>query len=180
MGSLPASSLARQGARVVHVFVATYVNVRCAAGRLRRGEPPPSRNYFRGLMWLSTSAATGLSAAVPCGLPQSRSRCDFHARLRRGQSFLRSFRATLGTPASARVARDAPVIDACCAGTAAVRTALPARSRAALFSLAFRLGVTRLILAAGALTMYSAGRRAVRLRLLTRAIVRYRRVGRTR
>lgn len=47
-------------------------------------------------------------------------------------------RATLRTPAAARVARDAPVIDACCAGTAAVRTALPARSRATVLPLPCR------------------------------------------
>jgi hypothetical protein len=51
-------------ASVVHVFVATSLKADCSVARLRRCEPPPSRNYFRGLMWLSTSAATGLSAAV--------------------------------------------------------------------------------------------------------------------
>ena len=64
MGSLSAASLARQGARVAHVFVATSVkDLRspCTASPVRT--PPPSQVSIEGTC-SSTSAPTVLPAAV--------------------------------------------------------------------------------------------------------------------
>jgi hypothetical protein len=127
-----------------------------------------------------TSAATELSAAVRSGLPQSRGSRPFGAMHLQCRPSPQCLRAPPGTPAAGRAACGTSSFNVGCAGTAAVRPASPALSRAAVSSLTHRLRVARPILAAKVSSTDSAGRRAVRLRLLTRAIVRYRRVGRTR
>ena len=60
---------------VSRVFVATSFQSHCSIARLRRCEPPPSADVFRGRMYLRTACATVLTAcpAVPADPKSARS-----------------------------------------------------------------------------------------------------------
>jgi hypothetical protein len=68
MCSLSAASLARRGARVAHVFVATSINALSTLGPASPVRTPPPSTTTRKATVLSTSAPTVHPAAVPSQL----------------------------------------------------------------------------------------------------------------
>lgn len=101
-----------RGAHVCHVFVATFVKAACTSDRLRRCEPPPSRNAFSRPQYSLGRLAQLFHrhAALPRLTPFTTE--QVRIRRKRGPCRL-DWRYA---PCASRSA---------CAGTAAVRTAWP-------------------------------------------------------